>query len=219
MQACGQAAAGESPVSRPSAVRLRLLAALFVTWLAVSSCAAGNSAVRLPEPGGRPAMAMLPLENLSGRAEYGERYSRLVWSTLGRTGRFDVVDPGQVDAILVELRIRSAGALTTEQVIRMAGRLNVRWIVAGTLLECGSVRTPDGEVPAFGLALRVLDGNSGTVVWTDLRTHTGQDRETIFGWGREENLERLAATTARELIDRLRIPATPDSISPTKGKP
>ena len=164
-------------------------------------------------------MAMLPLENLSGRAEYGERFSRLVWSTLGRTGRFDIVDPGEVEAALVEMRIRSASSLTTEQVLKLAFRLKVRWIVAGTLLECGAVHTPDGDIPMFGLALRVLDGLSGKIVWTDLRARTGQDRETIFGWGREENLDRLAETTSRELIDHLQIPTPPDSISSMEGRP
>ena len=203
-----------------SAARIgRLLPALLVAALAVSGCAASRPALRVPTAGTAPAMAMLPLENLSGRAEYGERFSRLVWSTLARTGRFDVVDPGQVDAILAELRIRSAGSLTTDQVLKMAGRLKVRWVVAGTLLECGTIRTPDGDIPTFGLALRVLDGRSGRVVWADLRSTTGQDHETIFGWGREESLDRVAAATASELISRIQTPAITDSVSTTEGKP
>lgn len=162
---------------------------------------------------------MLPLENLSGRAEYGERFSRLTWSALGRTARFDIVDPGEVEAVLVEMRIRSASSLTTEQVLKIASRLKARWIVAGTLLECGASHTPDGDIPMFGLALRVLDGRSGKIVWTDLRSRTGQDHETIFGWGREENLDRLAESTTRELIDHLHLPATSDTMSSIEGKP
>ena len=33
--------------------------------------------------------------------------------------------------------------------------------VAGTLLECGTVHTPDGDVPTFGLALRLLESAPG----------------------------------------------------------
>jgi hypothetical protein len=164
-------------------------------------------------------MAMLPLENLSGRAEYGDRFSRLVWTTLGRTGRFDLVDAGEVDAVLVEQRIRSAGSLSRDQVLKSAGRLKVRWILAGTLLECGTVRSPEGDLPSFALSLRVIDGRSGRVVWTDMRARSGQDRETVFGWGREENLERLAESAARELIDRIQLPNIPDSLSSTEGRP
>lgn len=161
---------------------------------------------------GRPAMVMLPLENLSGRAEYGDRFTRLVWAAVGRTGRYDLADAGEVDATLVELRIRSAGSLTREQILKLAGRLKARWILAGTLLECGTAHTPDGDMPTFGLVLRAIDGRTGKVVWTDMRSRTGQDRETVFGWGREENLDRLADTTTKDLVGRLRTPEIPDSL-------
>lgn len=190
---------------------------MVVATLVAVGCAAHRVTA---QPGGpRPTVVMLPLENLSGRSEYGDRFSRLVWSLLGGTGRFDVVDPGQVDAMLVEMRIRSAGSLTTEQVLKTAGRLNARWVIAGTILESSVVRTADGDMPAFGLALRVLDGQTGKVVWTDLRARTGQDRETIFGWGREENLDRLAESTARDLIRHLQTPEIPDTSVHTEGRP
>jgi len=119
----------------------------------------------------------------------------------------------------VELRIRSAGTITREQLLKASTRLEARWIVAGTLLECGSVHTPDGDVPTFSLALRVIDGHSGHVVWTYLRARSGEDRETVFGWGREVSLERLADATTRQLIQNLVIPTAPDSLIPTEGKP
>ncbi len=192
----------------------RLLAAfaLLVLAIAGSGCAAGASHVAPNATGARDVIVVLPLENLSGRAEYGERFSRMTWTTVGQDSRFEVVDPGQVDATLVELRIRSAGALTTDQITRAAAKLHARWVLAGTLLESGSSRTPDGEVPTFSLALRLLDGRTGRVAWTDLRARSGEDRETVFGWGRESNLERLAQSTIQTLVQNIRIPATPDSL-------
>jgi hypothetical protein len=197
----------------------RLAPAVAVLALLVSGCAAHAP---VPPPGSaavRPKVALLPLENLSGHAEYGERYTRLLWSELGRAARYQVVDVGEVDAMLVELRIRSAGALTREQLLKAAARLHTRWILAGTLLECGTVRTPDGDIPTFTLALRLLDGQTGRVAWTDLRARSGEDRETIFGWGREGSLERLAASTARELVSNLRIPRDNDSLQTMEGRP
>ncbi|MCC6653128.1 MAG: hypothetical protein IT348_18390 [Candidatus Eisenbacteria bacterium] len=198
---------------------LRLLAPLLIVCALAAGCA-GSSARPHPLPAGqRKAVILLPLENLTGRAENGDRFSRLVWSMLARSGRFDAIDPGEVDAALGELRIRSAGSLTREQVLRVSSRLNARWIVAGTLLECGTMRTPDGDIPSFGLTLRVLDGRTGQVVWADLRARSGQDRETIFGWGREESLDRLAEATARELVNEIDIPDMTDSVSTTEGRP
>jgi TolB-like protein len=187
--------------------------------LAISGCAAHSPAPRPGSAASRPAIAVLPLENLSGHAEYGERFSRLVWAEVGRTARYQIVDVGEVDAMLVEFRIRSAGSLTREQVLKASGRLRTRWILAGALLECGTIRTPDGELPTFTLALRLLDGKSGNVVWTDVRARSGEDRETVFGWGREASLERLAASTARELVSNMRVPRTTDSLQTTEGRP
>jgi TolB-like protein len=187
--------------------------AVALVAFAAGGCAARSAATGPAVPGGpgRPRVAVLPLENLSGHAEYGNRFSRLVWTSMGRTGRFDLVDPGEVDAMLVELRIRSAGALTRDQLLKASGRLGAPWIMAGTLLECGTVRTPDGDVPTFSIALRLIDARTGSVAWTDLRARSGEDRETVFGWGRETSLERLADATTRDLLQNLTIPQTPDS--------
>lgn len=200
---------------RPAA-RYSGFAALVAAAFLVAGCATGGAGARPADLAGRTGVAMLPLENLTGKSENGERYSRLLWATLGKNARYRVVDVGEVDAAIGELRIRNAGSLTREQVQKVATRLKVRWIVAGTLLECGSIHTPDGDVPSFGMTLRVLDGKSGDVVWADLRARTGEDRETIFGWGRESSLDRLAETTARELVAHMQFPATPDSAASTE---
>lgn len=167
----------------------------------------------------RASVAVLPLENLSGRTELGERFSRLAWAAIGRDERFRVTDIGEVETAIGELRIRNAGLVSRDQVQRLARRLGVRWILAGTLLECGSARTPDGDVPAFGMTLRVLDGRTGEVVWADMRARTGEDRETIFGWGRESSLDRLAERTARDLIEHMKLPASRDSASSSEATP
>lgn len=198
----------------------RALAVLALSCaLAVGGCAAATTQVRPGAEAGRATVAMLPLENLTGKAENGEKYTRLVWAVLGRTNRFALTDPGEVEAALGELRIRSTGAIARDQVVRAAQRLGVRWIATGSLLESGNVRTPDGDCPSFGLTLRVLDGRTGHVVWSDLAARSGQDRETIFGWGREESLDRLAETATRQLVDHLRLPEIPDSLITREGKP
>lgn len=186
--------------------------------LALAAFAAGCAASApppAPPPGApRAAMVVLPLENLSGRAEFGDRLTRIVWTEIGGSARWDVVEPGEADAALVEARVRSSLALTREQVQAVAKRTGARWLMAGTIIECGVVRTPDGEVPTVALALRLIDGASGRVRWTDMRTRSGEDRETVFGWGRVTNLERLAQETARELVAAIRLPAEPDSLAP-----
>lgn len=180
---------------------------------------AAGCAAHAPLPAATPgapraSVVLLPLENLSGRAEFGDRLTRIVWTEMGASARWDVVEPGEADAALVDARVRTSLALTREQVQTVSKRTGARWLMAGTIIECGVVRTPDGEVPTLALALRLIDGETGRVRWTDMRTRSGEDRETVFGWGRVTNLERLAQETARDLVAAVRLPAEPDSLAP-----
>lgn len=184
---------------------------LVVAAVLAAGCAHAPARAPALAASARTAVALLPLENFSERAEYADRMTRVVWSAIGRDGRFEAIEPGEVDAVMADLRIRSSGVLTRDQIVKAAEKLGVRWILAGAVIECGTVRTPDGDVPSLSMSLRLLDGRSGRVAWTDLRAHSGEDRETVFGWGRETSIERLANRTAVELIAAMRLPAEPDS--------
>lgn len=186
---------------------------LALAAIALAGCAAHASPPAPVAGAPRPAIALLPLENLSGRAEFGERLTSIVRTAMGGSPRWELVEPGDVDVALAESRVRSSLALTREQVRGIAKDTGARWLMAGTIIECGVARTPDGEVPTLAIALRLIDGETGRVRWTDMRTRSGEDRETVFGWGRVTNLERLALETARELVAAVRLPAEPDSLA------
>jgi hypothetical protein len=197
---------------RPAPAPLRILPGILAALLLAGCAAHAPVPATLPVEA-RPAAAMLPLENLSGKAEYGDRLTRMVEVLLGSSGRFRVAETGEVDRAMAEARIRSASSVTREQLQGFAASVGARWLIAGTVIECGTVRTPDGEVPSLSLALRMIDGRTGRTVWTEMRAHSGEDRETVFGWGRETSLEQLADRTVRELIDAIRFPAAADSLS------
>lgn len=183
---------------------------------ALMGCAATAPPPRTA-PAGAPGMAVLPFEDLSGQAGIGERLSRIAYTELVRAGRWHVEEPGEVDAVLAEARVRSTGIMTRDQTMRVSERLGVRWLLAGTALEYGRVRTPDGDVPTVGLSLRLLDGRSGRVVWADQRFRSGEDRETVFSWGRVNDISQLASRTAAELLDGIRLPAAEDTTSVRRG--
>jgi len=173
-------------------------------------CAASRPPAPAPAPapaGPLPRVALLPLENLSGRPECGDLLTRICQGALARTGTCEPAEPGDIEGAMAEARVRTTGLLTSEQAVQIAGRLRARYLLAGTILECGRVRTPEGEVPSVGVALRLLTGDSAQVVWTAMKVRTGDDRETIFGWGRELSLERLAERTMGEMFESFRIPA------------
>lgn len=196
-----------------------VLAAAVVLMLA--GCASNQApvpAAALPVAAPPVPVAVLPLEDLSGQVGSAEKLTRMVFTELVARGGWEVTDPGQVDGAMVAARIRSTGSLSREQVRTVSDTLGVRWLLTGAALEFGHVRTPDGEVPSVGLSLRLIDGRSGKVMWADQRFHSGDDRETVFGMGRQSDPQALAQTTVAELLAGLRPPGA-DSTTATGGRP
>ncbi len=67
------------------------------------------------------------------------------------------------------------------------------------------MKTGDGDVPAVGVALKLVEVSSLRAVWAESRFHTGEDRETVFGWGRERDPQMVASTLARQMIADLSV--------------
>lgn len=197
-----------TPLRRASRTVLALLLATGV------GCAGGRG----PEPASAPAaagartkLAVLPLEDLSGQSGAADRMTRVLFTELVRVGTYEVLEPGAVDEALSDARVRSTGMLSREQIESLSTQLGTRWLLTGSALEFGHVRTPDGDVPSVGIALRLIDGHTGRVRWADQRYRNGDDRESVFGWGHESDADRLAQATLTDLIHGLRIPADGDT--------
>jgi hypothetical protein len=163
-----------------------------------------------------PRVALLPLENLSARPDASEHLSRAVVGVLGETGMCQPVAPGDVEAAFTEFRIRDISGVTRDAMRQLGHRLDADWLMAGTILEYGSVRSPEGEVPSVGLTLRLYEAGTGRTAWTAMRVHTGEDRETLFGMGRVRSLDQLSEIVVRELLRGFRLPARADSL-PLRG--
>jgi TolB-like protein len=164
-----------------------------------------------------PRVAVFPFENLSGKADAGELLTRVFFAELAGRGAYEVIEPGAVDAVLDSLGIRNPSSVTSAQLRAAGDTLGVSRIVLGSVLESGTVHGEDGELPALGLSVRLVDPASGTVLWTGMRFRSGDDHETLFGWGRERSAERLASKVARDLVDRM-LRAAPLTARRAKGE-
>ena len=168
----------------------------------LSGCAATRPALAPAEAplADHPRVVMLPLVNLSGRLGQGDVISRIMFSELIRTRTCEAVDYGESERIVEEMRLRDTGSLTAAQLQDLARRTGARYGLLGSILEAGTVHSPDGDIPVLGVALRLVELSSARVVWADARFASGQDRETVFGWGRELSLMRVTERLAAELF-------------------
>jgi len=218
----GTAGGGNAGGGRPASARCagaRTVVALVLAAATLAGCGgASRQVLRLGAPlHGRARVAVLPLEDLSGEATAAVAFTRMVYAELVRTGTCDVPEIGVVEAVMDTLGIRNGGSLRAGQVKSLAERLSVDYLLTGSLLESGTVKTGDGQVPAVGATLKLIEVATTRAVWALVRFRTGEDRETIFGWGRERDAQILAGSLAHEMIADLAILTADSSGVNVKG--
>jgi polysaccharide biosynthesis protein PelC len=150
------------------------------------------------------AVAMLPFEDLAGRENVAEEFTRVFLAELVRTGTLPVVEEGVVEDTMDRLSIRSSRSMTTAEMRRLGDSLHVTHLLFGNVLDSGELNTETGGVPTVAATLRLVDVASGRVVWACHHSRTGQDRETVFQWGRERSRDKLIASLAEEMLEDLR---------------
>jgi len=190
-------------VNAPARYALRATGAvaLALALLAGGAAAAARRSAGGTIPRDHPRVALMPFENLSGREDQSEVFTKVFFAQLVATGAFDVVDPVQVDAAMDSLRIRATGSMTISQLRAMADTLHAPYMMLGSVLESGIVKDPDGDIPSVGASVRLVEASTGRVAWAGVQFMTGGDHETVFGWGRVRSAETLVMRLAREMLD------------------
>jgi TolB-like protein len=155
-------------------------------------------------PPDHPATALMPFENLAGREEQSQIFTRVFFAQLVASGALDMIEPVRVEEAMDSLSVRAAASMTPAQVKAMGERLGVRCLMIGSVLESGSVKSDGGEVPTVGATLRMVEAASGRVLWAGVHFRSGEDRETVFGWGRVKSTERLISELASEMLKDFR---------------
>jgi hypothetical protein len=172
--------------------------ALLVLLSATHAFAAAPAAP--PAPLAR--IAILPLTNLSGTPDAATRFEQLLTAALA--GQGPVVETGVVEAVMDSLRLRPTMGPLPADVQHLKVALGVRFLVLGSVLEHGMLQTPDARFPCSGLVIKVLDVDSTRIAWAGSRFRCGDDRERIFGWGRDFDPNSVAMNLTADLASEVR---------------
>lgn len=178
--------------------------------LALAAAAAGCAGSR-PRASHAPVaiaggamVALIPFEDLSGRENVAEAFTRVFMAELVRTGTLPVIEQGVVESALERLAIRSSRGMTSEEMRRLGDTLHVTHLLFGNVIEAGELKSDEGGIPSVAATLRLVEISSGRVVWACHHSRTGEDRETVFQWGRERSQDKLIASLAVEMLEDLR---------------
>lgn len=150
-------------------------------------------------------IAVLPLDNLSGEEAAGEQMTEIFVMELMRAGRFDVAEPGRVKKAMKERRIRTTRDMDLEAAKWLGENLDLNLILVGSVLEFRVQEYQNKRVPVVTVILRLVQANTGTTLWATYASRKGDDRETLFGWGRITSLSQLAKEVASEMVSTLRV--------------
>lgn len=149
------------------------------------------------------SMAILPFDNLSEAPGAGKTMENYVLVEFLKLPSLRIVEPGQVMAALSQARIRLATNIPRETVIQLGEDLGIDYLMVGIVHEYKLQRLTgaggSGEVPVVSVSLRIVETKTGNIVWAVNVSRSGKDNETVFGMGRIQSINGLAANIAIEL--------------------
>ena len=149
------------------------------------------------------SIVLLPFDNISGHPDAGKKVDNLLFTELVRTELFEIAEMGEVEKSLRSLRIRTTAEVDLSKLQKLAEQLNVQAAIVGSVDEY-ELRQERGEtVPIAAVSARMLDVQTGDILWAISHSHDGDDWEKVFGFGKVISLSRLAQIVVSEMVESL----------------
>jgi TolB-like protein len=158
---------------------LRSLGAAFLTAgaLLTPSCASAEGNVVYIHPLADFSLiqrvGVLPLENISTDPSAGEWVRQVLTNELLAQGLFDVVEPWEMNRAVLEKNLSEVGTLSKEQMRELAGVVEAQALMVGSVLQFNRGRTGNVSSPEVALSLRMIDVETGLVIWSTTYSISG----------------------------------------------
>jgi len=146
-----------------------------------------------------PRVAVLPLTNLTTDRFAGDRVREILVVELAALDIFEVAENGSVNRTLRTLKVTDVEELDPPTIAAIGKELGVQGLFLGTVMDFRERRAGNLAAPEIALSLRLVDVESGVVVWAGNDARAGLSLGTrLFGVG-----EQTATSVVRELIREL----------------
>ncbi|RMF93775.1 MAG: hypothetical protein D6736_01180 [Nitrospinota bacterium] len=149
-------------------------------------------------------VALLPLENASQRKGAGRILTDIFTTALFQQGRYQVIEPGEVQEALLSLKAMPYGGIDFKTLAGLQRRIGVDAVLLGTVytynegLQKGATSSPE-----VALDMRMLQAKDGRILWFATHTRKGEDFQRILDWGKIRSIVPLALKMAQEMLETL----------------
>jgi len=148
-------------------------------------------------------VAVLPFQNLSSDDQAGERMRDAFTGMLLATEAIYVLPPGEVARGINRTNIQTASTPSIEDVLKLKGVLEVDAVITGVLREYGAVRSGSAEANLVSLSLKMIETQTGTVVWSAESTKGGITMaDRLLGSGGQP-MNDVTILVINDLLDQL----------------
>ena len=144
-------------------------------------------------------VAVMPFANLTRDEFAGQKLREILIAELLLTGVLDVVETGEVSRVLAQEKVEKPSSLNTGQIKKVGKALGVQAILVGTIEEYGEVRSGSLSAPLVTISLRMLDVESGSIVWSVNHSKGGiKTMARLFGVG-GDSISKVSMTDFRNV--------------------
>ena len=186
----------------------KLLEPALVLWAAVLCAVAGcGSPPVFIEPEADldfyERVAVTPFWVSSADQSASDQVTDAFVTALMISGKYQVVEPGLFRHLLAEVADKSSAShrgLTPQQVQELGTKAEVQAVFEGSILTYEMTRIGQNQYPLISVELRMLDAQTGRLVWSMTLARKGGPGFPFFGFGQTRTLPELAAKVVDELV-------------------
>lgn len=146
-------------------------------------------------------VAVMPFENLTKNHFAHEIIRSMLINELFGTGFLEVCDPAQVDSILAEINKAREAKIDFSTAQQVAQNLGAGAIILGSVGEYQMARREREIVPEVEVSARMLNTNTGEIIWTGSLVYQGKSR--LLGTTLAPSLTQAAQKVISRMVEPL----------------
>ncbi len=145
-------------------------------------------------------VAVLPFTNETTYPLGGTLLYRIFLGEMVATGRFRVVNEGDVRRLMLRQRLMPGETPGKEFYRALVENLGVEALITGRVVEMEEVRKGRGVEPRVAFWLEVRDARSGKVVWSTYSRRRGGDYRKVMHFGVVNTVTALVKKMCDEVL-------------------